>query len=343
MRSALYILTIGLLSACSSPNYIGIETYNPAEITFPEKVGKVLIVNNAVPQPNDIGYKYRLMGKLQDTARVSTDSALLDACQLLGKAIVNVSHFDDVLLYDEPVREDRLYYVDVKLTPPKVEALCKETGTDAVISFDRLLFDMDRDIIAFSDGFLMGDIRVKILGVLRTYLPGRENPLATVLLNDSVFWTETRGNMVALNYMLPSPEESLHEAAKYIGEKAAPNFVPHWNKETRWYYGGLSTAWKEATAYAKRDKWDEAAECWKRIYDHSSGKGKGKAAGNLALYYEMKTRLKESLDWADKSYNEFMKSSGESSRESKMMHLYIGTLKERILTDKKLNMQFGEE
>lgn len=53
MRSILFIGIAGLLSACSTINYVGIETYNPAEVTFPENVAKVLIVNNAVPQPEE--------------------------------------------------------------------------------------------------------------------------------------------------------------------------------------------------------------------------------------------------------------------------------------------------
>ena len=36
---------------------------------------------------------------VQDTARVHADSALYDACHSLGKSIVDVSFFNDVLLY----------------------------------------------------------------------------------------------------------------------------------------------------------------------------------------------------------------------------------------------------
>ena len=42
MRSILFIGIAGLLSACSTINYVGIETYNPAEVTFPENVAKIL-------------------------------------------------------------------------------------------------------------------------------------------------------------------------------------------------------------------------------------------------------------------------------------------------------------
>lgn len=85
MRTTLYLLMACLFSACNTIEYIGIETYNPAEITFPKNVDKVLIVNNAVPQPDDVGYTYNLYGTVQDTARAHADSALYDACHSLGK------------------------------------------------------------------------------------------------------------------------------------------------------------------------------------------------------------------------------------------------------------------
>ena len=97
MRSILFIGIAGLLSACSTINYVGIETYNPAEVTFPENVAKVLIVNNAVPQPEDAGYEYTLQGEKQDTCKAKADSALFDACRTLGEAIVEASYFNDVI------------------------------------------------------------------------------------------------------------------------------------------------------------------------------------------------------------------------------------------------------
>lgn len=144
MRSILFIGIAGLLSACSTINYVGIETYNPAEVTFPENVAKVLIVNNAVPQPEDAGYEYTLQGEKQDTCKAKADSALFDACRTLGEAIVEASYFNDVLLYHDAVRKDNQAFLDTKLTQGQVVSLCDETGADAVISIDRLLFDMKK-------------------------------------------------------------------------------------------------------------------------------------------------------------------------------------------------------
>ena len=236
MKTTLYLLVACLFSACSTVEYIEIETYNPAGITFPKNVGKVLVVNNAVPQPDDVGYTYNLYGTVQDTARARADSALYDVCHSLGKSIMDVSFFDDVLLYHGGTRQDTKYLMDEKLAPEAVKELCRETGTDAIISIDRLLFRMEKNVAAFSEGFVIGGVNVEITGTIRSYLPGRGKPLATVYVQDSVFWSESADNMEQLKLYLPLPDEALRAAGQYIGTKVTPNFVPHWDSESRWFY-----------------------------------------------------------------------------------------------------------
>ena len=253
MKTTLYLLVACLFSACSTVEYIEIETYNPAGITFPKNVGKVLVVNNAVPQPDDVGYTYNLYGTVQDTARARADSALYDVCHSLGKSIMDVSFFDDVLLYHGGTRQDTKYLMDEKLAPEAVKELCRETGTDAIISIDRLLFRMEKNVAAFSEGFVIGGVNVEITGTIRSYLPGRGKPLATVYVQDSVFWSESADNMEQLKLYLPLPDEALRAAGQYIGTKVTPNFVPHWDSESRWFYKGERARWKEATAYALSD------------------------------------------------------------------------------------------
>ena len=98
---------IGLLTACSSINYLSIDTFNPAEVTVPSSANKVLIVNHAVPQPADWGYSYTVSGKVKATQGAKADSALVDFCQSLGEAMVAEEFFQDVLLYHEPTRADQ--------------------------------------------------------------------------------------------------------------------------------------------------------------------------------------------------------------------------------------------
>ena len=104
MRVAYCLLSVCLLASCSSVSYVGIDTYNPAEITFPKSVGKILVVNNAVPQPDDVGCEFSLFGDKVDTCKVKADSALFDVCRGLGRSMADMSYFNDVLLYHDAVR-----------------------------------------------------------------------------------------------------------------------------------------------------------------------------------------------------------------------------------------------
>lgn len=343
-RTSFYLLAACMFSACSTVHYVEIETYNPAEITFPKNVGKILIVNNAVPQPDNAGYQYKLFGAVQDTSRAEADSALFDACRSFGKSIVDVSFFNDVLFYHDNTRRDTRYYADEQLSPQTVKELCDETGTQAIISFDRLLFEMDKNVVAFAEGFVMGGVDVKISGTVRSYLPGRDKPLATVYMTDSIYWSESADNMEMLSLYLPSPTDALRAAGQYIGAKVTPNFVPHWENETRWYYTGSGARWKEASAYAATGKWEEAAARWTSLYENASNWKEGaKAVSNLALYCEINTKLEEAFDKASKSYTLFEKNRGADDKSTKLQKLYMEVLANRLRSDKKLNMQFGEE
>lgn len=344
IKRMLSLLMPALLCSCATINYMDIETYNPSEVTFPEGVGRMLVVNNALPQPSGVGYTYSFMGVKQDTARAVVDSALFATCHGLGGGMVEADFFNDVRLYHHPTRTDGQYLDALKLTPEQVDSLCQATGTDGIISLDRLIFNMHKEVLAFAGGYLMGDIKVIMTGTVRCYLPNRPNPLATVLLNDSVEWNESAGTREVLNELLPDATTALRIAGQYMGAKAYVNFVPHWQKETRWYFSGADSRWKEASAYTSGQKWDKALERWTQLYEATNGwKSKAKAASNLALCYEMKGQLSQAHEWATRSYGLFKDNLSDADGTTRLLLLYTESLTNRIRLDKKLNMQFGND
>ena len=49
------------------------------------------------------------------------------------------------------------------------------------------------------------------------------------------------------------------------------------------------------------------------------------------------------MRWAHKSYDLFKRNSGDNDKSTKLLELYVQALAERIRSDKKLNVQFGED
>ena len=333
-----------LLTACSSINYLSIDTFNPAEVTFPSSANKVLIVNHAVPQPADWGYSYTVDGKMKATQGAKADSALVGFCQSLGEAMVAEEFFQDVMLYHEPTRTDQHPEYDLKMSAQQVDSLCEVAGADLLISLDRLLFESDREETDLGGGFTVGNIKVRMAGVIRAYLPGRSAPLATVQIVDSVAWEQSADLAPILNELLPTPEEALRTAGSYLGAKARVNFVPHWQRETRWYFSASGALWKEAAAYAANERWEKAEERWNRLWQSAKGwKSQAQAASNLALCEEMKGNLQKAHEWATTSYELFKQKVGEEDQQTQLLELYVKALTERIRSDQKLDVQIGKE
>lgn len=330
------VFLIGLLTACGSTNFLSIDTFNPAEVTFPPSVKKVLLVNHAVPQPADWGYRYTVDGKIKAAEGAKADSALVDFCQSMGEAMVDGNYFQDVLLFHEPLREDGHPEQDLQLTAEQVDSLCAVTGTDLVLSLDRMLFDSNRDMTDLG-GFRVGTSCVRMAGVVRAYLPGRAAPLAKIQLVDSLIFEQSEE-------LLPSPEEALRMASRYLGVKAHVNFVPHWQQETRWYFSEAGARWKEASAYAAGERWEQAEERWLSLYQSSKGwKSKAQAANNLALCAEMRGDLRKALEWATTSHELFLQKVGEEDQQRQLLELYVKALTERVQADQKLDVQIGKQ
>ena len=341
-----FIGMIGLalwLTACNSINYLSIDTFNPAEVTFPSSAEKVLIVNHAVPQPADWGYTFTVDGSLKSNQGAKADSALVDFCQAMGEAMVEENYFRDVMLYHELTRTDMHPEQDMKMSPELVDSLCAVAGADLVLSLDRLLFDSRREVTLLGS-LSVGTAQVHMAGVVRAYLPGRPSPLCTIQLVDSLAWNQTADLSPLLEEWLPSPEEALRTAGRYLGAKARVNFVPHWQQETRWYFSASGARWKEASAFAANERWDKAKERWASLYQSTkSWKGRAQAASNLALCEEMEGDLSKAYEWATLSYELFKQKAGEEDQQCQLLALYVKALEGRIRSDQKLDVQIGKE
>lgn len=340
MRSIWCVIWVCVFTSCGSVSYFNIETYNPAEVTFPSDVSKVLIVNNTVPQPPDTACEEILFGVLQDSCKTELDSAFVLVANSLGQALMESDYFYDILLYHNPIRSDNDFLADKRLTSEQIRDLCDETGTDAVISIDRLLFKSRREIDVISGDYLEGGLKVEMNTILRAYLPERTNPLATVVVEDSLVWQRVTTDWEYMASLLPSGTDGINTLAVYIGEKTGPYFVPYWKEERRWLFTNPGTKWKEATAFSKAQNWEEAILRWEALYDRSGQwQNKAQAASNLALSYEMTGKFDEAYEWVKKSTALFKENAAEEDQNRKMLTEYEEILVDRALKDRKLNKQ----
>jgi hypothetical protein len=322
--------------------YIGIETYNPASITFPTNVKSVLIVNNAAVQ-QEVPF-VSTVRHLPDSVKISADSALVDFCRTLGRQIAESPYFEEVRLYDGCYRTDHPSFPEEKLTGGEISQLCEDHEVDAVISLDRLLFQINENVEKTGDISVINDIQVEVSGVLRAWVQGRGTPLSTVYLSDTVsldltpddgFWS----TLIAL----PEPEQMLYEAATRMALGSYMNFVPYWSADSRWFYLTSDSRWKEAAAFAAAEKWEKASAGWESLYASAgSWKAKARLASNLALCAELTGDLKQALQWATLAQQYFSEHVSADDKAVHLQKLYVDVLTHRIAAEKTLRKQVGE-
>ena len=328
MRYWIILLGFFLLYSCSSIHYMDIQTLVPAQISYPDSVKKLLIVNNAVPQSSKMGYDYNLNRIRQDTARIYTDSALMVAARSLGETIAGSPYYDDIRLYEVPYNTGGEFLKDSKLKQEEVQKLCSLNGTDAIISIDHLYFKVTRYGNAFRRFSYDFNEEMQIIfsGIVRSYTPESEKPLSTFHMSDSIYWYDFDG------YIL--------YAADYMGTGAARYFYPNWINENRLYFKSSGSSWKQASAYASAQRWGDALAEWLRIYDKtSSWKKQAKLATNIALGYELTDQLKEAGEWLQKAVDLYQKNEKEKSNEKQYLDYYKKQLDKKIEGSSKLEYQ----
>lgn len=339
------VFLLFLFVACSPVRYIGIETYNPSGISFPREVREILIVNNAVPQP-EVPYETSLAAKKTDTVTIAADSALWDFCRTLGLGIAEATYFEDVRLLEKGYRKDHYFFSDRQLTTDDVALLCREHQVDAIISLDRLLFQLNETFQHTLEFNVEGWIDVEVSGVLRVYLPDRDTPLTSILIADTLFpQLRYDGNMLDFSAAFADADELVREAAQIVAERSLINFIPYWSEDARWYYVSSNAKWKEAAAYANSDKWSQAYTVWKQLYDDtkdSAWQSKARLASNMALSCELTGDFSKALYWATDACRLLQDQAAEDDRYVKLQKKYVDVLQYRILSDKRLHLQVGE-
>jgi len=344
-RSYSLLLLLLLFFSCSPVRYISIETRNPATLTFPPEMRRMLIVNNAVEQ-QEVPFESNFR-QLPDSIKITADSTTFDFCLTLGETLAEFAGFDDVRLLEGGYRRDLQTFFAPTLTQDEVGLLCAEHEVDVVISLDRLLFQL-KEYADYVYGMeVNGMVDVEVAGVLRVYLPNRISPLTTIELADTITpvpeLTLEQNDLRSWDILFSHDKTFLlRESAKFLAEEARVHFIPYWNEDVRWYYVASNARWKEASAYAVSERWDKALEIWRTLYGQSSSwKQKARLASNIALGFELTDDLNEALKYAELSHQLLSGYLGEDDLTVKRHELYARVLSHRILEEQRLRLQIN--
>ena len=158
---SLIILVAGtLLASCSSLQTISFDQLQAADVSFPDAVRKVAVINNMPVLKTKDNHEI-LSSELEGDGKVASEA--------LAENIANVNYFDQVIICDSVFRaQDKVPRVNVILTNEEVRKLSEDLGVDMILSFDRIHIQTKPGVLFYPD-FPMPIAPIEIL--LITFVP----------------------------------------------------------------------------------------------------------------------------------------------------------------------------
>ncbi|MBQ2858240.1 MAG: hypothetical protein IJE78_14185 [Bacteroidaceae bacterium] len=309
------LLVLCLFSSCTTLQTISFERLQAADISFPEQVRTVGVINY-VPQDN--------MGADSLLGLWNGDGTV--AVEALAQEIAATNYFEQVLVCDSAFRGDT--NVGEEAIPSyQTDSLIRLLGVDMLFAIERVQVELKNGSIFFPE--MMANLLVVdgiVTPVVRAYIAGRDIPLFSFSKSDTIYWELSS----ELTY-----EQMIKEASEYAAQLPVKYLLPHWKEVSRYYFDGGNAEMRDAGVYVREQDWEAASVLWQKLHDTRKGKTKMRAAYNLALYYELLEdfeRAKEYLDIASSL-------AQEGTWENQLIEYYRLQLEEQGQENRMLKIQ----
>ena len=285
-----------LITSCTSLHTLVIDVEKPALITLPNNINNIVIVNNSVTQPADIGHAEYIHGKRTNSQiSVNTDSLNYLLAANLFEKTADKDYFEDIIFYEHPLREDADFEEVSPLDTILAKEICIANNADAILSLDRFLITTTSNEEDFDYGTTLKLLDAKMDVRFQLYSNEGKAISAPLYINDSIYWTATYSNNIPILDSLISRDQALKEATLYMAGKIADVLAPYWSNELRWYFGDV----KPANKMMLNNDWAGALSLWKSAYEKEvkNIRKKARLANNIALAYELSDEMREALRW----------------------------------------------
>ena len=290
-----------------------IDEYRDAERNALRGVRRVLVVNNALVQPDDFGHSTVLDGNNKSGISVRLDKALLYSLFSLTQTLDESGDFDAVELLDVSQNSSTNYYARESLSANKVQNLMQIYQVDALLVLNQLVLYDVLEAFQTDDGGQYAYIQAFAQSHWSMFFADASRRSQTLSYADTLIWESkveyTRTQ--ALN-QLPNREDALLYLASTLGEGLGKSFVHSWVTIPRYLYD-IADAHIEAGLQSFRyQRWEEAIGNWQMAMGNESkfegrkskvkdNKTAAVAAANIAIAYEMLGDYSSACDYANEA------------------------------------------
>jgi hypothetical protein len=283
--------------------YFTIDEYRDAERDALHDVRRVLVVNNALVQPNAFGHSTVVDGSTQGGIEVDLERALLHNMFALTQTLDESGEMDAVELLDVSQNTSNNYYSRQLLSSSAARTLLQQYQMDALLVLNQLVVYDVLESFEVEEGGQYAYLQAFAQSHWSVYYADASRRTETFTQADTLVWESDikYSRAQALN-MLPDRQEALLYIASTLGDRVGASLLPSWVPVRRYLYSDDNTHVQNGLEAFRYQRWKEAILYWQSVANTEGGKSsnssnrskRGKdnkaaavATANMAIAYEL--------------------------------------------------------
>ena len=303
--------------------YFTIDEYRDAQRDALRDVHRVMVVNNAVVQPDAFGHSTVVDGSTQGGIEVDLERALLYTMFSLTQTLETSTEMDAVELLDVSQNQSNNYYSRQLLSTSAARGLLQNYQMDALLVLNQLVVYDVLESFEVEEGGQYAYLQAFAQSHWSVYYADASRRTETFTQADTLVWeSDIKYSRSQALSMLPDRQEALLYIASVLGDRIGASLLPSWVPVRRYLYSDDNTHVQNGLEAFRLQRWEEAIGYWRLVIgsgvqefrglgEEAKGerlkvKGKDKkaaavAAANIATAYEMLGDYALACDYASEA------------------------------------------
>ena len=311
-----YILLCLLLLAlpmAAQQWYFTIDEYRDAERDALRDVRRVMVVNNAVQQPETFGHSTVLDGYTQSGISVNLERSLLYTMFSLTQTLDASGEMDAVELLDESQNTSNNYYSRQLLSSSAARELLNNYEMDALLVLNQLVVYDVLESFAVEEGGQYAYLQAFAQSHWSVYYADASRRAASFTQADTLVWeSDVKYTRTQALNMLPDRQEALLYLASVLGDNIGASMLPSWVPVRRYLYDSDNAYVQKGIGAFRLQRFNEAIGYWQLAMGDEEASSKTSktpktirstavATANIAIAYELLGDYALACDYANEA------------------------------------------
>lgn len=288
-------------SSCSHFLYTSLDVLRPAKVSFELNANNLLIINNTVPQPSNLGHLTQLLNENPKYVSFNTDSLAIFCLSALYEDIETKDFFSSYQYNPKSINTSSDFLSTNVISENSIKNLCREKQSNVILSLDKIKVNDELNEYFIPDNSnYVATLELRYETTWSIHYPANSTA-KSITFKDTLYWeSESYSKSEALK-SLPKREDALVDGALEVGHKTVNRVIPYWEKVDRYFYNSKILKRGMDSVFVKN--WTSAIEIWELTYNTSSDLWvKFQAANNIAICYEISGNIEKALAYATYAY-----------------------------------------